>query len=101
MPPTTIDRFKPFAAEKTTRYRKKQYKIIFLDDNARLYTGKLILETLEELNWEVLPMGLTYQLGSFQLPLVCIDGSAHTEQQSKVLSHPIDWLLFYFLYQNN
>ncbi|KAG5317803.1 MOS1T transposase, partial [Pseudoatta argentina] len=40
--------------EKRPEYRKRQHKIIFLHDNAPLYTAKPVRDTLEALSWKVL-----------------------------------------------
>ena len=52
----TIDRFEPFPARKRTEYRKKQHKVIFLNNNPPLHTvkSKPFCDMLEALSWEVL-----------------------------------------------
>ena len=64
--------------EKSPKYRKRQHKVIFLRDTTPSHTAKPIRDTLETLSWEVLPpCGLPTRLGSFRLPLVCIDDFTH------------------------
>jgi len=40
--------------KKRLEYQKRQYKVIFLHDNAPSYTAKPVRDTLEALSWEVL-----------------------------------------------
>lgn len=41
--------------QKRPEYQKRQHKVIFLHDNAPSHKAKLVQETIEALNWEVLP----------------------------------------------
>nr|AAC16610.1 transposase [Drosophila simulans]AAC16611.1 transposase [Drosophila simulans]AAC16615.1 transposase [Drosophila simulans] len=40
---------------KRPEYQKRQHKVIFLHDNAPSHTARAVRDTLETLNWEVLP----------------------------------------------
>ena len=48
--------------KKRPEYQKRQYKVIFLHNNAPSHTAKPVRNTLEALSWEVLPMRLTHQI---------------------------------------
>jgi len=41
--------------KKRSKYQKRQHKVIFLHDNAPSHTAKPVRDTLEALNWEILP----------------------------------------------
>ena len=41
--------------KKRPEYQKRQHKVIFLHDNAPSHTARAVRDTLETLNWEVLP----------------------------------------------
>ena len=40
--------------EKRLEYQKRQHKVILLHDNAPSYTTKLVKETIETFDWEIL-----------------------------------------------
>ena len=40
--------------EKRPDYRRRQYKVIFLHDNALSHTAKRVKETIETFSWEIL-----------------------------------------------
>jgi len=40
--------------EKRPEYQKRQHKVILLHDNALSHTAKLIKETIEAFDWEIL-----------------------------------------------
>ena len=56
-------------------YQKRQHKVIFRHDNAPSHKAKTVQNTLEALNWELLPpCGLLTRPGFFRLPPVFFDG---------------------------
>ena len=61
--------------KKRSEYQKRQHKVIFLYDNAPSHTAKPIRHVGSTQLGSSIPCGLLTRLGSFRLPLVCIDGS--------------------------
>ena len=53
---------------KRPQYAKRHDKVIFQHDNTRPHVAKVVKETLEALNWDVLPHP------PYSLPLVPCDG---------------------------
>ena len=67
--------------EKMPEYRKRQHKVIFLHDNATSHTAKLVRDTLEALNWEVLfHAAYSSDLAPFNYHLFASMGHALAEQ---------------------
>jgi len=49
-------------SEKRPEYQKRQHKVILLHDNALSHTAKLVKETIEAFDWEILSqLRLTHQ----------------------------------------
>ena len=47
--------------EKRPEYQKRQHKVILLHDNASSHTAKLVKETIEAFDWEILSHAATHQ----------------------------------------
>ena len=79
--------------EKRPDYRRRQHKVIFLNDNALSHTAKRVKETIETFSWEILAHA-TYSpdLAPLDYHLFASLGHALAEQRFTSYENVGEWL---------
>jgi len=79
--------------EKRSEYQKRQHKVILLHDNASSHTAKLVKETIETFNWEILShAAYSLDLAPSDYYLFASMGHALAEQRFTSYENVQKWL---------